>query len=477
MIVDKSKLKLRAGYLEGSVDECTDKQTALIAREYKKRICKNFISINPFQIESRISGDEFFVTRKIDGEMGILCYNGEDIFLLNGGGKIRMNLPCLKEVSNIFIKKDIKQAVIPCELHVDESNGRKRIYDVLSALADEKEINNLKIAPFDLIELNNQKLNFNTYEEVYKELLNIFNDSVVKLVRYQKVKSRNEITDIYSNWVEDENSEGLVVRSNIPVVYKVKPKHSIDAVIIGYTEGVDDMKGHIRTLLVATISEDNKFRIIGKVGNGLTQEERKEMYKKLSALHIESNYIESDSNHVAFRIVKPSIVVEISFNDIMLETATKYITNHILTYENDKMNFHSIVKGISIIFPVFERIRDDKEANYANVNFKQITDLYFIEDLNLSSLAELPKSEIIFREVFKKETKGKLMVLKFLVWKTNKEKINSNYPGYVFHLTNFSSERKEPLQKEVKISNDENQIMEIAKNSIVENVKKGWIKV
>ena len=63
-----------------------------------------------------------------------------------------------------------------------------------------------------------------------------------------------------------------------------------------------------------------------------------------------------------------------------------------------------------------------------------------------------------------------------MVWKTNKEKLYS-YPAYVFHYTNFSSDRKEPLQREICISDDPEQIMQIMGEFIEENIKKGWVKV
>lgn len=66
------------------------------------------------------------------------------------------------------------------------------------------------------------------------------------------------------------------------------------------------------------------------------------------------------------------------------------------------------------------------------------------------------------------------MVQKFLVWKTNKETLDSRYPAYVMHYTNFSSQRKTPLEREVRISNSEEQIMALVKDFIAANVKSGW---
>jgi hypothetical protein len=45
--------------------------------------------------------------------------------------------------------------------------------------------------------------------------------------------------------VEDEESEGLVIRSSGNFIYKLKPKHSLDAVILGYVEGVRETKGMV----------------------------------------------------------------------------------------------------------------------------------------------------------------------------------------------------------------------------------------
>ena len=78
------------------------------------------------------------------------------------------------------------------------------------------------------------------------------------------------------------------------------------------------------------------------------------------------------------------------------------------------------------------------------------------------------------REVFVKELKGKTMVRKFLMWKTNKEQEGNEYPGYVIHYTDYSPNRKVPLDREVRISNSESQIHELWTQLQESNIKKGW---
>jgi len=47
----------------------------------------------------------------------------------------------------------------------------------------------------------------------------------------------------------------------------------------------------------------------------------------------------------------------------------------------------------------------------------------------------------------------------------------------VFCYTNFSPTRKEPLKKDARISDSEEQIVEMAKNYINASIKKGWNKL
>jgi hypothetical protein len=66
------------------------------------------------------------------------------------------------------------------------------------------------------------------------------------------------------------------------------------------------------------------------------------------------------------------------------------------------------------------------------------------------------------------------MVRKFVLLKTNKEAEGDEYPAYVMHYTDFSPNRKDPLSRDVCVSNSREQIEELYEQSKVENIKKGW---
>ena len=132
---------------------------------------------------------------------------------------------------------------------------------------------------------------------------------------------------------------------------------------------------------------------------------------------------------------------------------------------------------VSIISPQFIRIRDDKEAAVEDVNIRQIADLVKIPDVTKPAQeVQQQPSELLKRSVYTKTMKGNKMVRKLLMWKTNKEQ-DELYPAYIVYLTDFSPNRENPLERDIKIANT----LEVAKKQfdLLANAKfvGGWIKV
>ena len=71
------------------------------------------------------------------------------------------------------------------------------------------------------------------------------------------------------------------------------------------------------------------------------------------------------------------------------------------------------------------------------------------------------------------EEGDKVMLQKFLIWKTNKEQ-SGKFPAYVFYYTDYSSGRKEFLKRDLRVSGSEQQIRAIMDEFISANIKKGW---
>ena len=486
MILDKSKLEKRRGYLEGT-SGAVDKETANLAASYKKEVSKKFISINPGQIDESLGGTVYYVSRKYDGELAIVFWNGTECFSVNTGGTVRTGLPCLEDAAKCFKVAGLKSAVIASELYKNEEKGRCRVFDVKACLGDESLHNELRLALFDIISLNDEdKYKSIFYKEIHEKLTDICKDSgYIHPVRYAIANSREEVKELFSKWVDEEGSEGLIVRSELPMVYKVKNRHNLDAAVVGFSEGMGDTKGQVRSLLLALMAEDGTFEVIGRCsGGGMDTEKRKSLYPELLNMKIQSDYTEIDSNHVAFHMIRPEIVMELSVNDVLFEGSSGRIFNPRLELINGGYCRTGTVPGISLVSPVFSRFREDKKADARDIPLSQINEInvnpYEEEEKNAGTA--LAKSELLKREVYKKTQGTKLMVQKFLVWKTNKESTykesisGAEYPAYVLSYTNFSSDRADVLQSEVRVSDSKEQIFALYAEFIEKNIKKGWEK-
>ena len=88
---------------------------------------------------------------------------------------------------------------------------------------------------------------------------------------------------------------------------------------------------------------------------------------------------------------------------------------------------------------------------------------------------DLPKSKIIKKETYKKESKKGTSIRKFLFWKSNKEK-SSDYPSYLCYYLDYSDGRSDPIKRKLYPFEDEKLGLNHFKNLVSENIKKGWEK-
>lgn len=478
MRIEKDKLTKRNGYLEGKVN-AIDILSADKATAYKKDFLKKFIAISPQQIDSRLGDTVYWVTRKYDGEFADIFYEEGVAVIVNRSGRVRASIPCIDEAAALLKENGIKQAIIPAEIYVYDEKKKTRVNDLINAFANESKIGLLRLACYDIAELDGVEYKPKNYGETLEKLDHILKGgALVHCVDWKVAKSNAEVKDIFQKWVSEEDSEGLVVRSEMPFVWKIKPRHNIDAVVVGFTEGTGEARGQVRTMLLALMPEEGKYQVVTKIGGGMTEKQKKELYEYFAPRVMQSEYTDTDSNHVAFRMVEPDKVLEFSVNDVRWETPNGMIENPLLEIVEGHYRLADSVNGISFVAPIIERFRDDKQSDAGDVRLAQVENIssFEPEDLENLPIPVLRESEMLFREVYRKDVGEKVMVKKFVGWKTNKEK-SDEYPAYVFHITDFSSGRAQKLQRDVSITSDRKQLDEMLKTALEENVKQGWKKV
>lgn len=458
------------------------------AIDYKKNIASKFMLVEGAKIKSRICGEDYCVTRKIDGHLQCLFYNNGEAVMLNSSGKEKADkLKCLDMFVGFMGKAGVKSAIIAAELYLPREGGRPRCGDVQMALASDDTRDKLALAPFDIVELDGEPFHAEHYKDVYAKLKDMFslkvkNDKgqvvvktsgLCKPVEMKTATSIDEVYNIYEEWVEGEGAEGLVVHNETNIVSKVKPRHSIDAVVIGYST----TERGILDVLMAVRHQDGKYQMFATGSNGMSDEQRADIAERLSSKHVESQYILSDSRGIAYQMVAPEIVFEVSFLELVSRgNDDKIKTNPLLTFdEKQGWLMEGMVPGVSAQSITFNHERTDKTPSETDIRISQLTDICPFEEPE-GSTANLAPSTLLERKVYKKVSGSKVMIHKFLIWKTNKE-ASGKYPAYVFYHTDFSNSRKEMIKRDMAFSSDETQIREILSAEIADNIKKGWEEV
>ena len=456
------------------------------AIDYKKNVAGKFVLVEGAKLKQRIDGERFAVTRKIDGHMQVAFYVDGQVFMLNANGKQKAEqLKCLDAFAEAVKAAGLKQAIIAAELYLPRPEGRPRCGDVQAALADDAKRDQLALAPFDIIELDGEAWKAENYADTHNKLCTIFQNDQVKPVQMRNASSKDEVQEIFDEWVGGEGAEGLVVHSESPIVWKVKERHTIDAAVIGYTLSSANLSlpsgrtggGLIRDLMFAVRRLDGLFQMFVLGSTGLKDEERADIAKRLSEKDVESQYVLSDSRGIAYQMVKPELVFEISVLELVARgNDDKIKMNPLLKFDEAQgWLMEGTTPGVVALGITIDQERTDKQPNETDVRISQLTDICPFEEPE-GGKAELAKSELLERHVYKKVSGEKVMLHKFLLWKTNKEQ-SGRYPAYIIYHTDFSSSRKELIKRDMLYSNDEQQIRDLLAAEIADNIKKGWEEV
>ncbi len=462
------------------------------AINYKKNIAGKFVLVEGAKLKQRVEGERLCVTKKIDGHLQVVFWQDGQVFMLNASGKQKAEkLKCLDAFAEAMKAAGVKSATIAAELYLPRPDGRPRCGDVAAALADDAKRDELSLAPFDIIELDGEPWKAEHYSETHKKLTELlkvqsskFKVQSVSPVQMRSVSNHDEVQEIYDEWVVGEGAEGLVVHSESPMVWKVKPRHTIDAAVIGYTTA----DRGIRDLMFAVRREDGLFQMFALGSTGLTDEQRADIAERLSQKHVESQYVLSDSRGIAYQMVKPELVFEISVLEFVARgNDDKIRMNPLLQYLPAPTGegpgegptgwlMKGTTPGVVALGITIDQERTDKQPNETDVRISQLTDICPFEEPDANSQQPTAKSQLLERHVYKKVSGEKVMLHKFLLWKTNKEQ-SGRYPAYIIYHTDYSSARKDIIKRDMAYSSEEQQIRDLLTAEIADNVKKGWEKI
>lgn len=461
-----------------------DKELQGQLMRYRRSVASAYTSVSPDDIGKGFSlSESFHVSQKIDGELWFLILEDDDPFLVSPRGSIiRGKIPILDEIKSS--SKTLKgKAVIAGELFAiaKSDEDRPRVSGLAAAFGggSKAPTEQFGFMAFDLVQMPEKLFEDKDIQSaagksaVMEQLLG--ENKHLKVVPYKVLGSVTEVSNLFDEWVAGGKAEGLVVRIPSGRVFKIKPELTIDAVIVGYTER-REASDQVGSVSLALMHDEKTYQFIGSCGTIGSEDDRRALHKRLNKIESSANFRKASSGGALYKFVLPEIVVEIKASDVQsLDASGNSIRHMLIEHGNKGWIGKRPAPGASLIHSVLLRVRDDKTVSPEEIRFEQVQKRCLIEKLsNSNAINNLPKSELLRREVYTKETKGQTAVRKLLVWKTNKEEVSTEYPAYVVHWTDYSQGRKDPIKRTVLPSPSKKAAQSIGDKIIEQNIKKGW---
>ncbi|QOV91192.1 ATP-dependent DNA ligase [Humisphaera borealis] len=484
-LVDTSRVQLLMGdYGVANARALTNPFWHLMAQEHRRMLASHMAAFDKPTMKLKLPESDYFVSRKVDGEFSLLVVQSGSCCIVNPGGTVRVGLPFMAEAVKLLKDAKVDSAVFAGELYVARTDRRPRCHDVSRVArqpANADEVGTLRFAVFDILEIDQKKLS-HRYADNWKQIEKYFKSGKgIHPVETHHVKTLADVEKHYETWVEGENAEGIVARSDVAGLYKIKPRSTLDVAVLGFTESNEpDRAGMMHDMLIGLMRPDETYQVLGRVGGGFTDDQRREFLSDLKDIPAESEYTEVNEQ-LAYQMVRPEWVIEISCLDLISQnTRGGSVDRMVLNWDNRAAKYGAVrrLPLASPISPQFLRKRQDKTPNPQDLRLQQVADIVEVPMIDRDARQlTLPGSTILKREVYTKQLKGQTMVRKLLLWKTNKhgDAGNGEWPAFVAYFTDFSPNRKTPLEREIRVSESQEQIEKLYEIMKTENIVKGWV--
>lgn len=458
------------------VGALADEELGKRLRVYKRQVAKRYRVVEPEAVDRLLGPGDYWISTKLDGELWFLVKRDGEVALCAFNGRVLRGTPLVAEAERLLA--GAPDIVFAGELVATppEHVGRARVHHVATAFGDEAE-HTLSFHAFDVVEDDGKDallIDYATRLERMQALLSGGDRvSVVETV----IGDAKKVLERYREWVLSDRFEGVVVRSERGLTYKIKSTLTIDAAIIAYGERITGDVHQVREMSVALLRDDGTWQLLGAVGGGFSEKDRADWHTRLSALEVPSRFRLANREGTLSKFVRPEIVVEIRCSDLLAtDSWDTQIRRMSLRFREDG-GWEPLFETPTavMIHPVFLRERSDKTIDAGSIGMTQITSRVPLETPEGVAAQAIPRaaSEVVRRCVFTKTTKGVMAVRKYLVIETHKGEEGS-YAPYLVYFTDYSPGRKEPLQTALRTAST----MAAAEAHVVEwldkNIKRGW---
>lgn len=391
-----------------------DSQLSNQLQLYKSRIAARYRILKPSRIVKDIQ-EKVWISAKIDGELWFLVKKEGNVALCAYNGRVIENIEITDEAEEKL--KDVGDIIIPGELfsaEIDSKNTnefggkekRPRVHSVSKVLADGKLSCQLGFKAFDMMKFKDDVYSKVPYGSKLKTLEKLFNNGKrVTIPPTVKGEGAEDVANYFDEWVMTKKTEGLILRNESEIIHKLKTQVTVDAVIIGFGERANSYPD-LGQMIVALMRSNGMYHILGTVGGGFSDDDRRDWYDRLIKMEIESDYKLSNKHGTLCRFVRPEIIVEIKCSEVVAaDSKDNPKRRAVLSYQNGKYTAAGQMPLVSMVHPIFQREREDKTLDEANIGLNQIYSIVPFESKDEKpDIKKLKRSEIVQREVYTKTT-------------------------------------------------------------------------
>ncbi len=436
---------------------------------YKRQVAKRYRVLDAGQIERSLPKGQLWLSPKLDGELWFLVRSGGDLALCAHNGRVLHGIPLLVELAKRLPKGG--DLLVAGELVAPIAEGRPRSHHLATAFGDEKHVRALNFHPFDLVEDNGTDTLSQPYAQRLQRLQELFGvDGTITTVIGDAAAAASH----YREWVSAGKHEGLVVRTEQNLTFKIKPHFTIDVVVVAYGERLVGETRQLRELSVALVRDDGTYQLLGTVGGGFSEDDRVAWLQRLSTISAPSSFRMANSEGTLSRFVRPELVIEVRCSDLLVSDADDQSIRRMTMGWDATAGWQPLGERVTAVMlhPAYLRERTDKRADAGDCGMTQLTSRVQVDEEPVSAAVAAGTAIVLKREVWTKETKGLVAVRKYVLVQTNKP--GRDYPPIVLFASDFSPGRAEPLQTMLRSADTRATADRQIAEWIEENIKKGW---